>query len=429
MKKIYVIDTNVIFDDPRVVEKLSADSIIIPFQVLEEIDNHKCDKNHIGANARYFSRFLNTLFKDTVGSPIVRTDRYTLSIIPWSKDMSKKLDDLSLEDMPDNRIIITALGIKNSVLVTGDISMRLKAGSLGQKCKPYQAGETANSIEEVYSGIREMTVSDTLVDSLYAQGSIDFESDMYDNEYAILRSEIDGKKSALVRHDDGELIRIQDRKSVSGIKPKNVKQTVALDAMFDDDITLVTLLGPAGVGKTLISLAAAIEQTLGSANKYDKIILMKAPVPVGLDIGYLPGTLLDKIIPHFQSYIDNLELLMPNSTKSPMVYLNHLMDIGKLELLPPTYIRGRSLPKTFIICDEAQNLTRDEIKAIATRIGEDSKLIVMGDIYQIDRTGLDFANNGLTHIIESFKEHECAAHITLTKGERSSFAEIAAELL
>jgi PhoH-like ATPase len=423
-----VLDTNVILDDARILDKLHG-KVVIPFQVLEEIDNHKKDRNETGANARYFARTLNDIMKEGDLLSGVKVGSIELFAAPWSSKLETKMQQLGLVDMPDNRIAVTALGVKQSVLLSNDITLRLKASSLGQKCESYNKSIKADSIEEVYSGFVEREVSPEDINALYASGSIPFDEKMVENQFVLLKSNIDPKHSAVSKFKNGYLYKISDKKNVSGIRAKNIKQTMIMDALLDPNITLVTILGPAGVGKTLLSLAAGLEQTLGANTEYDKIILMKAPVPVGLDVGFLPGNLLEKIMPHFQSFLDNLEILMPQPEKSSQTFLTHLMDLGKLEMLPPTYIRGRSLPHTFIICDEAQNLTKEEIKAIATRIGEGSKLIMMGDIYQVDRVGLDFSNNGLTNLIEAFRGQSCAAHITLTKGERSTFAELAAELL
>lgn len=428
MKKTYVLDTNVILDDARVLDRLEG-KIIIPFQVLEEIDAHKKDKNETGAHARYFARTLNELMREGDLLNGIKLKSIELFATPWTDKVASKMSSLGLVDMPDNRIVSTALMFKNSILLSNDIALRLKASSIGQKCESYTKSLKADTIDEIYSGFAEVDISSTDINALYATGSVGIKKKYVENQFVLAKSSTDPKHSAMATYKNGLLHKIQERKNVSGIRPRNVKQAMCIDALMDPNISLVTILGSAGTGKTLTSLAAALEQTLGGKPQYDKIILMKAPVPVGLDVGFLPGNILEKILPHFQSFIDNLEILMPDLEKSPQTFLNHMIELGKLEMLPPTYIRGRSLPRTFIICDEAQNLTREEIKTIATRVGEGSKLIMMGDVYQIDRQGLDFANNGLTHIIEAFKGKSCSAHITMTKGERSTFAELAADIL
>ena len=428
MKKTYVLDTNVVLDDAKVLNKLDG-KVIIPFQVLEEIDNHKKDKNETGANARYFTRNLNELMRGGDLLAGIKIGKSEVVAIPWHGTAEEKLKILGLSDMPDNRIVATALCYKNSIFLSNDLALRLKSASLGQKCEAYSKDLYTNSIEEGYGGFIEIDVPSDSINSIYASGTLATKMKMPENQFVLLKSISDPKHTAMARFKRSEFHRTIDYKHISGIKPRNVKQSMIVDALMDPAITLVTMLGPAGTGKTLCSLSAALEQTLGSKPEYEKIVLMKAPVPVGLDVGFLPGALLEKILPHFQSYLDNLEIIMPQSEKSSQIFISHLMDMGKLEMTPPTYIRGRSLPKTFIICDEAQNLTREEIKTIATRVGEGSKLVVMGDIYQIDRGGLDFSNNGLTHLIESFKGQPCSAHITLTKGERSTFSELAADIL
>lgn len=423
-----MLDTNIILDDARILDKLEG-KVVIPFQVLEEIDTHKKDRNEVGANARYFTRQLNELMKSGDLLTGIKTGKADVVAVPWHGKVEDKLTSLGLVDMPDNRIVATALCYKNSIFLSNDLALRLKGTSLGQKCESHTKDLHTDSIEEVYRGLTEVSVGAEVINTVYAAGSVATKLKMPENQFVHLRSSIDEKHAAMARFQDGKFVKITDYKHVSGIKPRNMSQSMAIDVLMDQDVTLVTMLGRAGCGKTLCALSAALEQTLGSNPEYDKIVLMKAPVPVGLDVGFLPGNLMEKILPHFQSYLDNLEVLMPPAEKAAQTFLTHLMDMGKLEMTPPTYIRGRSLPKTFIICDEAQNLTKEEIKTIATRVGEGSKLVVMGDIYQIDRNGLDFSNNGLTHLIESFKGQKCAAHITLTKGERSSFSELASEIL
>jgi PhoH-like ATPase len=428
LKKTYVLDTNVILDDARILDKLEG-KVVIPFQVLEEIDLHKKDKNETGANARYFARLMNEISK--AGDLFAGVKHGPVEVFAYalSDKVQDKMASLKLEDIPDNRIIASALCFKSSILLSNDITLRLKAGTLGQKCDVHNKSLRADSIDEVYSGMCEVEVLPEDINELYAEGKLGTKKKLVNNQFVLVKSSVDSKHTAIAKYRDGVLHKLVEKKGVSGIRPRNLKQSMCMDALMDPSIDLITILGPAGAGKTLLSLAAALDQALGSAPKYDKIILMKAPVPVGLDVGFLPGNLLEKILPHFQSFLDNLEILMPQAEKSTLTFLTHLMEIGKLEMLPPTYIRGRSLPNTFIICDEAQNLTREEIKTIATRVGEGSKLVMMGDIYQIDRQGLDFSNNGLTHLVETFKGQACASHITMTKGERSTFAELAADIL
>jgi PhoH-like ATPase len=423
-----VLDTNVILDDARILEKLEG-KIVIPFQVLEEIDLHKKDRNEVGANARYFTRQLNEISKlgDLLSG--VKAYKADISAVPWHGKAEAKLSSLGLSDVPDNRIVATAMCYKNSIFLTNDMALRLKSISLGQKSEGYTLDIRTDNIDGIYRGMSEIIVEPDAIDTIYSKGAIKSPVELSNNQFAHIQSAIDTKHAAIARYYDGMLIRLTDYKNISGIRPRNMGQAMIMDSLMAQDITLVTMLGRAGCGKTLCALAAALEQTLGNKPDYDKIVLMKAPVPVGIDVGFLPGNLFEKILPHFQSYLDNLEVLMPRSEKTVQAFITHLIDMGKLEMTPPTYIRGRSLPKTFIICDEAQNLTKDEIKTIATRVGEGSKLVVMGDIHQIDRHGLDFSNNGLTHLIESFKGQDCAAHITLTKGERSSFSELASEIL
>ena len=438
MNKTIVVDTNILLDDRGALLGFTDTNIVIPFVVLEELDNHKKAHGILGANARSTIRLLDELSSagDIITGVIVEGNS-TIKVIAWTSACQVQLEKHQLLDIPDNRIIASALCIKESDvnlevnLVSNDICVRTKAKMLGLPTTAHVTGAITDSIDEVYDGVLETFADPEYINNLHAIGYADKPDGvvLHENQFVRFISNVKESHTGLGRYFEGKVIKAGEIKSVAGIRPRNLRQTLSLDVLMDPDIELVTLLGKAGTGKTLLALAAAVEQVIEKGD-YEKILLVKAPVAMGPDIGFLPGELMAKILPHFESFLDNLYLLFPAyKKKSSEDLVEHLMGTGKLELLPPTYMRGRSLSNTIVIVDEVQNLKAEEVKTIATRIGEGSKLIMLGDINQVDRERLDGLHNGLTHLVEAFKDQDCAAHITFTKGERSSFADIAAEIL
>jgi PhoH-like ATPase len=422
LKKTYILDTNVIFEDPRILSKLNG-KVVVPFKVLEEIDSHKKDKNEIGANARHFTRILNTLMSEGNLLTGARYEDAMVLATPWDGKPEAKLKSLGLVDMPDNRILATALCYKSSILLTHDLAMRLKAASLNQAVESPE-DRSASNVEELYSGVSTEDVSDKYIDTLYANGEAPAKGKYEENHFVMLRSE---NKSALTMNISGTLCKVTTGKSFFGLKSKNVEQSFAMQALLDNDIPLVTLLGKAGTGKTLLCVAAAMEMVVNGGSKlFDKIIVVRPPVAMGKDVGFMPGTLKDKMLVWSGSIIDNFESLISEKSK---ITLEILIERGQLEIVPPTFMRGRSLKNAIVIVDEAQNLTLHEMKTMLTRIGDDSRLFLTGDLNQIDNEKLDWYSSGLRHAIDAFKDSTLAAHITLTKGERSAFAELAANLL
>lgn len=435
-KKTYVLDTNVLLDDLKIFDKFGNNEIVLPFVVLEELDKHKTAKGELGANARNIIRQLDVFANEGDLLKGVISKKTKISVATWTAKCKAQLSKAQLVDMADNRILVTALVLraakKPTVLVTNDVSLRIKAKSMGLETQSHVSADKVDSVDDIYSGLLDFYAPGIVIDQLHSAGEIAVPEGikLLPNEYIHLIDNSNEKHTALGRFNGNRVVKVGTIKAVAGLKPRNSRQAVALDALMDPNITLVSLLGKAGGGKTVISLAAAVEQVFNNIKTYDKIILIKPISFVGEDIGYLPGTQQDKILPHFGNYIDNLIQLFPSfKDKSPEELLEHLTYAGKLEICPPTYLRGRSLPNSFIIVDEVQNLTRHEIKTIATRLGDNSKLVVLGDVNQIDNDRLDSMDNGLTHIIEAFKNETCAAHITFLKGERSTFSSLAADLL
>ena len=439
--KIYVIDTSVYLTDFSSLRAFEDNDIVIPFKVLEEIDKHKKRQDAVGSNARNIIRALDELREigslhngvsmgDGFGTVTARS--YDPQLIPL---------DWDVED-PDNQIIATALTVKREnpeskvTLVSRDINLRVKCDSIGLATDDYQASQVIESLEEIYSGYTELVVKDSIIEDFYNGEDVFIskeEEGLNGNQFLVMSSEINEKKSALARFKNYNtpLLKIPNKRRVWGISPRNKEQTYALELLMDPSISLVSLVGKAGSGKTLCAIAAGLEQTLDdhpmSSQKsiYTRLIVSRPVEPLGKDIGFLPGTMEEKMEPWLKPIQDNLKFLMVDDS----VTLQEYMDMGKIEVEALTYIRGRSIANAFIIIDEAQNLTKHELKTIVTRVGEGTKLILTGDVEQIDNIYIDERTNGLTYAVEKMKEHEITGHVTLKKGERSAIATLGSKIL
>lgn len=441
-KKIYVIDTSVYLTDFSSLKAFEDNDIIIPFKVLEEIDKHKKRQDSVGSNARNIIRSLDelrqlgSLHKGVSmgdGCGIVTACGYNPDLLP---------DDWDETD-PDNQIIATALTVEREnpntkvTLVSRDINLRVKCDAIGLSTDDYQASQIIESLDEIYSGSRSLVVEDSAIEDFYNNVPVILEPDEEDmlngNECVTLVSDISEKKTALARFKSyaSPLIRIPTKRSVWGIRPRNKEQNYALDILMDPDVSLVTLVGKAGSGKTLCAIAAGLEQTLddhhmsSQRSRYTRLIVSRPVEPLGKDIGFLPGTMEEKMAPWLKPIQDNLKFLMADDAIS----LQEYTDRGTIEVEALTYIRGRSIANAFIIIDEAQNLTKHELKTIVTRVGEGTKLVLTGDVEQIDNIYIDERTNGLTYAVEKMKEYEISGHITLKKGERSKIATLASKIL
>ncbi len=437
MKKSFVLDTNVLLYDPQAIFRFEDNDVVIPITVIEEIDRFKKDLNETGRNARQVSRYLDRLRGQgqlSAGVPLpgggtlrVELGRETANGLP-PDDPAKH----------DNRILAIALDVKARngqpvVFVTKDTNLRIKADAVSLKTEDYESDKV--SIDEVYSGVREVVVPGEQIDAFYATGEARMpELDLYPNQFVVLRDEAAPSHSALGKHlhKEGRIVPIGRRKeAVWGIFPRNREQIFALDLLLNDEVQLVTLIGKAGTGKTLLALAAGLHKTV-EESVYQRLLVSRPIFPLGRDIGFLPGDVNEKLKPWMQPIFDNVELLMggiEGRGKKMHRGYQELMDMGMLEIEPLTYIRGRSIPHQFLLVDEAQNLTPHEIKTIVSRAGEHTKLVLTGDPYQIDNPYVDSDSNGLTYLIEKFKGEPIAGHVTLVKGERSRLAELAANLL
>jgi PhoH-like ATPase len=435
--KIFVLDTNVILHDYRCIYSFEEHNVVIPITVLEEIDKFKRGNEIINFNAREFTRELDRIGGDGLLSEGISLGTGGFLMVATSIKKDPILDEILWEDKPDHRILSVAYnltkkyGRERVFLVSKDINLRMKAKSIGTNAQDYETGKIQN-IDELYKGKRLIEdVDEPLIDELYETEYLDYsrlsiDLDPYPNEYFIMRNE---KKSALATFstETRQFMHVLKRRGY-GIRPRNAEQTFALDALMNNNISLVTLAGKAGTGKTLMALAAALE-----VRKYYKQIYLARPVvPLGnRDLGYLPGDVNSKLEPYMQPLHDNLSVIKNQFEDASSDYsrINEMLDKEKLVITPLAYIRGRNLSKIFFIIDEAQNLTPHEVKTIITRAGEGTKVVFTGDPYQIDTPYLDSRSNGLTYLIDKMKGQDLYAHITLEKGERSQLAELASDLL
>jgi PhoH-like ATPase len=429
MRKTYVLDTNVFLADPNALYAFEDNDIVIPTVVLEELDAKKKLMDEIGRNARFVSKQLDELRE--IGSlhegVQLRNGGFIKVAFPPSKSpVFKKY----LEKTNDNLIIATAHSIAGAILVSRDTLVRVKADAVDVKAENYQHDKVVVNEEDLYRGYSIEYVEPDIIDTFFKQKRVRWDKETFENHGFILKSNVNESVSAIGRYKDGyihQLYKYNEQPCVSGIEAKNVQQKLALDILLDDDIPLVTLTGKAGTGKTLVALASALQKAL-EEDKYNKIVVARPIVPLGKDIGYLPGEKEEKLRPWMQPIFDNLEYLFNCKDDKELAYmLQGYEDIIQIEAL--TYIRGRSIPNQIMIIDEAQNLTQHEVKTILTRVGEGTKIILTGDPYQIDHPYLDMYSNGLTYVIEKTKHLKEAAHITLSKGERSTLAQLCADLL
>jgi PhoH-like ATPase len=439
MKKVFVLDTNVLLHDPHAIFSFEDNEVVIPIVVIEELDKFKKGIDEIGRNARQVSRILDELRQKGKLSQGVELDGGGSLCVELNHQKPEHLPSELVAVKADNRILATALNLKHDnlpvVLVTKDTNLRIKADALGLKAEDFESDNVM--LDELYSGEVELAVEPGAIDEFYAKGEFTppAGSRLFPNEFVLLKNSANPSQTALARFQQQKniLVPIMNIKhGVWGINARNKQQQFALDLLLNDDIRLVTLVGRAGTGKTLLALAAGLDKTIES-RAFLRLVVSRPVFPLGKDIGFLPGDIEEKLRPWMQPIRDNLDFLMGASTMSGRVKgkkdLQGLFDLGMIEVEPLTYIRGRSMPNQYLIVDEAQNLTPHEMKTIITRAGEGTKVVLTGDPYQIDNPYIDSSSNGLTFVVERFKEEPIAGHITLVKGERSDLAELAATLL
>jgi len=440
LRKNYVLDTNVLLHDPRALFQFKDNNVIIPIYVVEEIDKFKRDLSELGRNARQVSRDLDAFREEngslTEGVPLESGG--TLRVLFTQRELPRELMN---QHIADNRILALAMDVKERepnlrcVFVTKDINLRIRADALGLVTEDYENDKIENP--EVYMGVRELEVGKGDIDDFYSRGELappEGINGVYPNEFALLKDRNAPNHTALSKYNaqKGRFVPLLKslKEGAWGLRPRNKEQSFALDLLLNDEIKLVTIVGKAGTGKTLLAIAAGLQKTM-EEQVYQKMLVSRPVFPLGKDIGFLPGTVEEKLNPWMQPIYDNVEFLMglSRADKKAGRSYRELIDLGLVAIEPLTYIRGRSIPNQYIVVDEAQNLTPHEVKTIITRVGDNTKIVLTGDPYQIDNPYVDSTSNGLVHVVNKFKHERLAGHITLTKGERSALAELASNVL
>ena len=436
--KTYVLDTNVLLHDPQAIFRFEDNDVILPLTVVEEIDRFKKEQSETGRNARQISRIIDGFRSQGKLLDGVKLDGGGLfKIAIYRAEAMQRLPPELQVDVGDNRILAVAkelvdAGDATIILVTMDINLRIKADTIGLYAEEYESDKVL--IDDLYSGTSELQVSQEEVDQFYENGELDLVGDFVANQGVTLVDISNPSHSAIGRYDSLQqklrpLLRAP-KDGIWGIHPRNREQQFAFDLLLNDDIRVVSLVGKAGTGKTLLAIAAGLLKT-ADESVYSRLLVSRPVFPMGRDLGFLPGDIEEKLAPWMQPIFDNVELLLSSveeGGKRKRGY-RELIDLGLMEIEPLTYIRGRSIPHQYLIVDEAQNLTPHEIKTIITRAGEGTKIVLTGDPYQIDNPYIDSSSNGLTYAVERLKGQDISGHMTLTKGERSALAELAANLL
>lgn len=441
MKKIFVIDTNVILHDPTAILRFEENEIVLPIAMIEELDRFKKQPEMIGRNAREVARTLDQLRqKGSLTTGVELSNGGTLRVALGDREIFKKLPPELNGDLADNSILAVGMQCKQQchcpvIVVSKDTNLRIKADALGLNAADYETDKV--DVDDLYTGTTEVLVDSNKIAEFFQAGFITLDQEFLPNQDLTLVDNANPNHTALgmvegQSHTIIPLINLP-KLGVSRIQPRNREQRFALNLLLQDSIKLVTLVGKAGTGKTLLAIAAGL-QKVADEKLYTRLLISRPVVPMGKDIGFLPGDINEKLTPWMQPLYDNFDLIFGTQDKNDKAGHwrrghEELIEMGLLQIEPLTYIRGRTIPQQFLIIDEAQNLTPHEVKTIITRAGEGTKVVLTGDPDQIDNPYVDAASNGLTYVVERFKYEPLAAHITLTKGERSSLAERAAALL
>ncbi|MFZ3172026.1 MAG: PhoH family protein [Carboxydocellales bacterium] len=449
--KVFVLDTNVLLHDPQAIFKFQDNDIIIPIIVIEEMDDQKRRQDEVGRNARQVAKLFDKMRqkgKLHMGIPTDGGGTIRVELSDEIKDLPEEL----LYGKSDNSILGVALHYQQKhsdrqvILVTKDTYLRVKADALNILAEDYKTDKI--NIDELYTGADNILVPVQQINDFFNNGRLPWQASLGANQFVTLTADDGGNQSALGKYDAKQKAIVPLRfgnRDAWGIKARNKEQRFAMELLMDDNIKLVTLVGQAGTGKTLLAVAAGLQKVIDD-NTYKKLLITRPVVPLGNDIGFLPGDKDEKLRPWMSPIYDNIEFILngtkegkegkegkkekdefkPTNIESTIRYFK---ERGQLELEAITYIRGRTIPHQYIIVDEAQNLTPHEVKTILTRAGEGSKIVLTGDPHQVDHPYLDSSSNGLTYVAEKFKNQELAGHIVFTKGERSELAELAAELI
>jgi PhoH-like ATPase len=439
MKKTYVLDTNVLLHDPQCIFKFEDNELIIPIYVIEEIDTFKRDSAERGRNARAVVRHLDGLREQhgclSDGVPVGDGGRLRVHVPKVRPVLAIALNP----DSGDHAILQTALNLRDqdqegrTIFVTMDVSLRIRADALGLETQAYE-NQTVDP-DALESDICDLEVTAEQLDDFFKHGLMEVpgEPPVAANGSVMLRGPGAGSRTGLGRYEaKTKTVRalITPREGVAGIRARNREQAFALDLLLDDSVKLVTLLGIAGTGKTLLALAAGLSRVV-EEGAFSRLLISRPVMPMGRDIGFLPGDIEEKLAPWMQPLYDNLEYLLVAGGKKRGGFrgFEELLDSGQIQVEPLTYIRGRSLPQQFVIVDEAQNLTPHEVKTVVTRCGEGTKIVLTGDPYQIDNPYVDATSNGLAVVADRLRNEYLAGHVVLTKGERSELSNLAASKL
>ena len=454
MPKTFVLDTNVLLHSAGSVESFQENNVVIPMAVIEELDKFKKYQDELGRNARQVIRLLDQLRENgKLGkgvslkkvSKIATGKLFVLTAASFDSELGSAMREVFNSDLgadsPDNRILRVAFALskmqKNVVFISKDINLRLKADALGIKVMDFEREKI--DYNTLYNGFRQIETNDDFIAQFNAEKVTDgTQYNLYPNEFIFFQSVDNPKNNAIGRlHNDNliHLLEVGKNDKMWNIFARNKEQRMAFDILLDPTVKLVTLVGGAGTGKTLLAIAGALECALHN-NLYEKILVSRPIIPLGNDLGFLPGDKDAKLSHWMQPIFDNMNYLLRNGNEkvkhrssSSTLSVDQLLNSKKVELEALTYIRGRSLPKQFVVIDEAQNLTPHEVKTIISRAGEDTKMVLTGDPQQIDNPYLDASSNGLTYTAERMKSTPLHAHISLRKSERSELSALAAELL
>jgi PhoH-like ATPase len=438
VKKNYILDTNVLLHDPNSLLKFDDNNVLLPIEVIEEIDRFKRESTELGQNARAVSRMLDG-FRGSgrLSEGVALPNGGQLRIVFEKAKTVVNGHTLFGNGSVDNRILMLAFTVKKTqpkaqtVLVSKDINLRIKADALGLLAEDYENDRIL--IKDLYTGMIEVTVNGEQMASFRANGGLELNggSQYFPNEYCTLTDETNPKRTALTKVDatGKKLLPIIDsREGIWGIKPRNREQHFAFDALLDDQVKLVTLMGKAGTGKTLLAMAAGLKRTVMD-REFRRLVVARPTISMGKELGFLPGSLEEKLAPWMQPIHDALEMLSDLNMGHEHRRSGDLMRSGSIVVEALSYIRGRSIANQFMIIDEAQNLTPLEAKTIITRVGHGTKVVFTGDPYQIDNPYVDSSSNGFNYLVSRFRSERIAAHIELQKGERSELAELAANIL
>jgi len=430
-KKVFVIDTSVLLYSGEALFNFGVEDVVIPMSVLDELDTFKSKQDERGRNARFVIRTLRDMGKEGEFSKGIKMS--TGSTLYVQSYANEDIPSEVTNDITDNRILglckYLQLKGEDVYLITKDIGLSVKAQVLGIGAEDYFDERRHNRADEMFTGVSTLSVPDADVQALFTQGACLTSEDLFPNQFVIAKSEINPQKSALAKFSGGALLRVLP-KFAWGLKARNTEQVFSMDMLLDDDISLVTLSGVAGSGKTLLAIAAGLQKVV-EERKYDSLIITRPTISVGSgDLGFLPGSIDEKYEPWIRPIKDAISVLFSSrNTDFVDSQFEEFVAGGIIRIEPLTYIRGRTFHNNYMICDESQNMSRHEIKTFLTRSGDNTKVVMTGDTQQIDCPTLDSVSNGLTQVVEKFKEVDFAGHVTLMKGERSRLATAAAKLL